>query len=142
MYTFELVDMQGRLWKVRAFGVHSISRETEYYPPADLMTRFPELEPEEVQRVGGEIHVLMGMDLVGLHPREERTVGNQRLLASQFGKGKLLVGAVPGTACGHLDANAIKLSQGTWELPPGATVSHSMVKVSMLTEFEDLQPDR
>ena len=105
------------------------------------MSRFLELEPAEVERHEGEIDILLGMDVVGLHPVEGVTRGNQRMMISQFGKGKMLVGAVPGVNCAHLDVNAVRLSQGCWELPPGAVVTHASAKVTSFDEFEDMQPE-
>ena len=56
------------------------------------MDTFPDLRPEEVARRPGDIEVLLGLDVVGMHPVEEQTVGNQRVYRSRFGLGRLLVG--------------------------------------------------
>ena len=141
VYRFELVDQQGKTWPVKAFGVDSISREAAYYPTPDLLSKFPELEAEEIEWREGDIEILLGMDVVGMHPVESKTRGNQRLMLSQFGKGKLLVGAVPGRNCPHLDVNAVRLSQGSWDLPPGATVSHAAARVVGFSELQDLEPE-
>ena len=91
--------------------------------------------PEEIAREQGEIEILLGMDVIGLHPTEARTCGNQRMLYSQFGRKRLLVGAVPGQACSHLDINAVRLSQGSWELPDGAQVNHIAATVRVSEHF-------
>ena len=84
--------------------------------------------------------ILFGMDVVGLHPVAVRTVGNKRVLSSKFGSGGLLVGAVPGHTSMELNANAIKLAQGTWDPPIEATISHAAAQVPQFIELQDLEP--
>merc|ERR1711867_285771 len=81
------------------------------------------------------------MDVIGLHPTALRTEGNCRVLQSDFGVGKLLVGTVPGQEGMELNANATRLSQGSWELPQGAKVHHSAARIADFYELEDLEPE-
>ena len=95
-YEFEVETRTGERHVVKAFGVEEISRERSYEPPVELLEEFPEATLEQLRRTDGDVDILLGMDIVGLHPLAIRTAGNRRLMESQFGTGKLLVGKVPG----------------------------------------------
>ena len=138
-YCLELVDRKGRRHKVHAFGVESISREAPYSPTQELEEEFPELSREQLSRTGGEVDLLLGADVLGLHPITQRSAGHRRVMASQFGSGALLMGPVPGLPVEEADANAVRLARGRWELPEGATVSHLTAVPTPYEEFEDLE---
>merc|ERR1711867_50611 len=82
VYSFSLVSRDGEEKVIQALGVESISKEGEYVPDEDTLSRFPEARMEMVRRSGGEVDVLMGMDVVNLHPTARATRGQQRLLDS------------------------------------------------------------
>ena len=98
-YGFEIVARDGTRHPIRAFGVDEISKERRYEPPNELLDEFPEVSAEQIRRLPGEVDLLLGMDVVGLHPSKVRTVGHRMLMQSQFGTGHLLVGNVPGDHC-------------------------------------------
>merc|ERR1711867_76616 len=83
------------------------------------------------------VDLLLGMDVVGLHPVKVRAVGHRMLLASQFGTGQLLVGNVPGDRCGAVNATAMRYARGSWEAP-SHEVAHVRVASSPLL-FEELE---
>merc|ERR1711867_225715 len=125
-YTFEVKDREGACHTIKAFGVDSISSEKPFLPTETVLQAFPGLQSNEVSRPGGSVNILFGMDVVGLHPVEESTIDNTRLLRSRFGTGRILVGVMPGERGCTLDANAVRLAQGTWEEPPDSvTISHA-----------------
>merc|ERR1711867_316802 len=83
------------------------------------------------------VDLLLGMDVVGLHPVKVRAVGHRMLLSSQFGTGRLLVGNVPGDRCGAVNATAMRYARGSWEAP-----THEVAHVRTLAAdriFEELQ---
>merc|ERR1711867_397986 len=95
---------------------------------------------EMVRRSGGEVDVLMGMDVVNLHPTARVTRGQQRLLDSGFGSGQILVGSVPGRPAGGLHVHAVMLTQARWTLPPGAVVTAMEDRLPKFLDLEDLEP--
>ena len=123
---------------VYAFGVESISREAPSEPGRQLRAEFPELSLDQLTREGGEVDLLLGADVLGLHPRPRHVVGNKWVMELRFGSGAFLMGAVPGTATREMNANAVRLSKGSWELPLGAKIHHILVERPDFEEFEDL----
>merc|ERR1711867_145691 len=107
VYEALLVDRDGKAWPAKLFGVDSISAEGHYCPDAKTLQAFPGLKVDQVKREGGEIELLVGMEMVAAHPTEIATVGNQRLLKSKFGSGKMLVGQVAGGLPSVLNAHAV-----------------------------------
>ena len=47
-YYFHLLDLEGVKWKVKAFGVDSISREMEYVPSKEIVKQFADLTKEQL----------------------------------------------------------------------------------------------
>ena len=135
-YDFEIEDRDGQRHAIKAFGVEDISRERGYEPPEELLAEFPEVSAEDIRRVPGEVDLLLGMDVVGLHPSKIRTVGHRMLMSSQFGTGRLLVGNVPGNHCGAVNATAMRYARGSWEVPE-ERVNHVRV-ASSPSLFEEL----
>ena len=86
-YFFEVSTRQGSRYGIKAFGVEQISKERPYEPEDAVMDDFPGVQAAEVSRMGGEVDLLLGMDVVGIHPVEVKTVGHRRLLRSKFGTG-------------------------------------------------------
>ena len=74
--------------------------------------------------------------MVGLHPTDIRTVGNRRLLSSQFGTGHLLVGHVPGDKCGEVNATAMRYARGSWDMPAQSVAHVSLAPPTV--EFEEM----
>ena len=72
-YTFEVESRDGVRHSIKAFGVDQISREVKYSPPRELLEEFPEATEEQMRRTTGEVDLLLGMDVVGIHPTELRT---------------------------------------------------------------------
>ena len=139
-YDLLLTDIRGDHWKIRAFGVDSISMEQEYVPPPELIAKYPELTVQQMSRSAGEIDLLLGMDVVGLHPVTIRSEGNQRLLNTKFGVGKLLVGCVPGTEVQQVNASAARLSRGSWDKPVNGVVHRVQAWPAPLYQPGDAAP--
>ena len=116
-YEFELMDVYGNYWQIRAFGVDTISREAPFEPTGELRTKYPDLNEHQLRRRGGEVDVFLGMDVIGMFPVPIQTMGNQRVLSTNFGVGKLLVGCVPGVETHQISAAASRLAKGSWEKP-------------------------
>ena len=125
---------------MRCLGVDSISEDGEYAPDRAVEQSFPEVSPSDIARRGGPVDMLLGMDVVNLHPTAIATRGDQRLLESGFGTGRILVGAVPGRPEQGLHVHAVMLTGARWSLPPGAIVSKLEDRLPSLLELEDLQP--
>ena len=82
------------------------------------------------------------MDVVGIHPTEVRTVGNRRLLQSQFGTGMMIVGNVPGDRCGEVNATATRYARGSWEVPQESVAFvHAVIERPAFEELQELEPE-
>ena len=81
-YSFDVVDIRGDRHPIMAFGVDSISTEAEFDPPEELRKDYPNLSRDQLYRRGGDIDVLLGMDVVGIHPVDISTKGHQRVVGT------------------------------------------------------------
>merc|ERR1711867_413581 len=127
---------------IKAFGVEEMLREHGYEPSQELMDEFPEATLADLRRTSGEVDLLLRMDVVGIHPTEVRTVGNCRLLQSQFGMGKLIVGNVPGDRCGEVNATATKYARGSWDVSEESVAFvHAALQRPAFDDLEELQPE-
>ena len=84
--------------------------------------------------------MLLGMDVVNLHPTAIVTRGDQRLLDSNFGTGKILVGSVSGRPEEGLHVHAVMLTRARWTLPVGGLVAKIEDRLPAFLELEDLPP--
>merc|ERR1711867_414074 len=127
---------------IRAFGVDEISKEKGYEPPPELLAEFPEASLADIRRTSGDVDLLLGMDVVGLHPVKVRAVGHRMLLSSLFGTGHLLVGNVPGDRCGAVNATAMRYARGSREAPEHE-IAHvrTMDAENLFEELRDLEAE-
>ena len=109
-------------------------------PPPNLLAKYPDMTVQQLSRGAGEIDLLLGMDVVGLHPVTIRTEGNQRVMGTKFGVGKLLVGVVPGVESQQVNAAAARLSRGSWERPVEGIVHRVQAYPAPLHSPSDLKP--
>merc|ERR1711867_349192 len=70
VYGFHMLPRKGSPVFVRALGVESISSEEAWEPGVDELKDFPEISREQIRRQGGSVDVLLGLDVVQLHPQE------------------------------------------------------------------------
>ena len=80
--------------------------------------------------------MLFGMDAIGMFPEDVKTMGNQRVLATRFGVGKLLVGCVPGVGTQQVNATAARLARGTWTRPTEGIIHRVEVSVPEIPQVK------
>ena len=125
-YSVPLYDKNNRDYEIRAYEIESISNDIS---PNDL-SGVKHLFSKKVQqkwksienRPAGAIELLIGTNVLGLHPRDHECKGNLKVMSSLFGSGFLLTGS-------H---HAIKSSNITWN-EDVSTIRHSVVTSSAHT---------
>ena len=125
LYVFFLIDRWGGRRLVKAIGLDHLTEPSKQEDLTAVKEIFPELDLSDVTRPGATVDVLLGLESVSLHPVAIETRGELRLMESQFGTGRVLCGALPGSLSGQdITDSAHYLSRATLERPIVAQVSH------------------
>ena len=82
-----MVDEQGTVHTVQAYGMSEIMDTVEYVEVKGVSHLFPEVRYEDIKRPIGMVDMLISLNYAYLHPTNLRTDGNLRLMSSQFGTG-------------------------------------------------------
>ncbi|XP_076028384.1 uncharacterized protein LOC143017480 [Oratosquilla oratoria] len=83
-YTIPLVDQQGKIWKIKAYGLDEITSNV-YEVDANELSRILQVNPMLLVRPVGKVDMLIGSDCCQLLPKVIKTVGSLQLLENQFG---------------------------------------------------------
>ena len=143
MYEFYVRDRQGKQHLVKAVGLETITEGSRKVDMAPIKKAFPQLKMEDVERPEGEVDVLLGMELRGMHPVAVETQGNLRLVESQFGTGWIMTGATPGEHQGEsVCAMAVKLSRASLSPPIKARIHHTLSRFPDFIELEEEEAAR
>ena len=98
LYTFIIVDNQGREHEVQAYGIDKITEDTVILDLSGVRAVFPGAPSEVYERPAGEIDILIGSMYKNIQPwggDDEFTRGRLRLMKSLFGCGYILTGTHP-----------------------------------------------
>ena len=105
LYCVELVDMKGKRHLIKAFGLDNISGELPTISINGIKNEFSqEVQDnwERLQRMTGEVELLIGSEVAHLHPVHYETVGMMVVKKSIFGGGWVLNGSHDGIVSGQV----------------------------------------
>ena len=86
-----LHDSSGGVHSITAILVDRITGNVEGMPPAEAAQAFGTAE-EQFQEVSGEVQLLLGTNVAGLHPEKYKVKGNLVWAKSKFGTGHIVYG--------------------------------------------------
>ena len=93
MYNLVLVDKNGRFIHIQAVGIDKLSGQFSQVKVTGIESIFNhEITDKDLDRDGGDLDLLIGTDLVELHPTPVAVKGKLVLLKSRFGSGWTLCG--------------------------------------------------
>lgn len=78
-YTIPLICQQGKVWKIKAYGLDEITLNV-CEVDADELNRILQVNPQLLVRPVGKVDMLIGSDCCKLLPRVIKIVGNLQLL--------------------------------------------------------------
>ena len=91
LYDITIVNRKGKKKTIKAFEIESICDEVAFLDK-DIAKLFKNLKIEDVSRPKKQVDLLIGMDQISLHPKQQSLRGNLALFRSLFGTGKVLGG--------------------------------------------------
>ena len=141
-YVVELIDSSGRRILVCAFGVEKISGVITSIDISGVKTLFS-METQQkwswlADRPEGDIELLVGSELAGLHPDTLEKVGDLKVMKSQFGHGLLLTGRHPSISVESVfwPESVSAIRQGRFRMMEGAyMVKKQAVSISKPRDF-------
>ena len=98
--------MKGNRHLIKAFGLDSISGELPTISINGIKNEFSQEVQnnwERMQRITGEVELLIGSEVAHLHPVHHETVGMIVVKKSIFGSGWVLNGSHEGIICGQVN---------------------------------------
>ena len=142
MYVVELVNKFGERVLVRAFGVEKISGVVTSVDVSGVRELFSKSVQSKwswlADRPEGEIELLIGSEMAGLHPDTLEKVGDLKVMKSQFGHGLLLTGRHPSISVEgvYWPENVSAIRQGRYKLKEaGYVVNRQGVTISQPRDF-------
>ena len=141
LYCVELVDKEGNRHLIKAFGLDNISGELPTIGIKGIKHEFSQDVQdnwENMQRMTGEVELLIGSEVAHLHPVQHETVGKMVVKTSIFGGGWVLNGSHEGIVCGQVkfDKTVQLLRSGCYR-SNRITVKYSQqVQFSSVEEYE------
>ena len=106
LYNVPMVDNDGVVHTVKAYGMEEITDTVEYIEVKGVSHLFPEVRYQDIKRPIGIVDMLIGLNYAYLHPTNLRSDGNLRLMSSKFG-----------TASASMDHMRPLLAQGSHSTP-------------------------
>ena len=94
MYDINIADRDGVVHTITAYEMETICEETAFFDPR-ITELFDDVEAKEVMRPRRNVDILIGMDHIGLHPKQTQCKENLAVFSSSFGTGKILGGTHP-----------------------------------------------
>ena len=142
MYVVELINLHGERVLVRAFGVEKISGIVNTVVISGVRHFFSKEVQEKwdwlAERPEGDIELLIGSEMAGLHPDTLEKVGDLKVMKSQFGRGVLLTGRHPSISVESVywPENVSAIRQGRYQLrQAGYVVNKQTVTISQRRDF-------
>merc|ERR1711867_292140 len=144
-YHISLVDRKGKVHKVLAYSIDTITAPTGYVDVRPTLKVFPEVNFHDILRPEGNVDLLLGIQDADLHPilanPTKHRLGKLRLLTSKFGSGYLLDGAHPKIkeAAYGLNPAAKEKTRATFIMRKGSKppkVSHRTARITVVNFLE------
>ena len=84
-YSIPLVDLEGKLHNICAFGMDEITSSVRHICMEQIAARFPNIKTTDISRPEGGVDMLIGVDHCAILPTVVDTVENIQLLKGPFG---------------------------------------------------------
>ena len=105
LFVIPLIDKLGRVWKISAFGMKTITHDVKKVDTAMIAKMF-DMAEEDVMRPVGEVDLLVGMEHAGIMPCRRDSIKKIVLYSSIFGTG-FVVGGLPEQPAGCAGAGGL-----------------------------------
>ena len=142
MYVVELINLHGERVLVRAFGVEKISGIVTAVDVSGVKEFFSKEVQKKwgwlAERPEGDIELLIGSEMAGLHPDTLEKAGDLKVMKSQFGHGVLLTGRHPSISVEgvYWPENVSAIRQGRYQLRQADyVVNKQTVTISQQRDF-------
>ena len=107
LYMVPLVDRQGDLHYIDAFGIETITSSDVNHSIREAAGVFKEVDLEDVAVPATGVDLLIGMKNVDIMPTKSKVIGGLALFSSIFGSGKLFGGSTRGGAAVSEEVNQL-----------------------------------
>ncbi|XP_068712364.1 myosin-2 heavy chain-like [Montipora foliosa] len=84
-YILPLVDAQGQIVHIDAYGIDKITSDIESVSTENLANLFKGVSKDDIARPAGPVDVLIGYEYAAYHPQRTQNVGHLLLLENRFG---------------------------------------------------------
>jgi len=84
-YVIPVSDLQGKIWKIKAYGINEITSNVSPIPLHGIADLFENITEQDIQRPHGKIDILIAADCCRMLPDKVQEVGDLQLMKNQFG---------------------------------------------------------
>ena len=84
-YVIPVSDLQGKIWKIKAYGINEITDNVSPIPLHGIADLFENITEQDIQRPHGKIDILIASDCCRMLPDKVEEVRDLQLMKNQFG---------------------------------------------------------